>query len=81
MKETGSHIVAELSGMSRPLSWSEIALITHAEGYLNANRDPKRQPTPIQLFEIWEKKDPNADVTPERRAELTKQLERRSAFK
>lgn len=81
LKETGSHLVAELAGMSRPLSWADLAVITLTEVYLNAHRDPKKQPTPVQLFELWEKRDPNSDVTPERRAELEEQLERRSAFR
>lgn len=80
LKETGSHLVAELAGMSRPLSWADLAVITLTEAYLNAHRDPKKQPKPVQLFDLWEKTDPNADVTAERRAELEAQLERRSAF-
>lgn len=80
LKETGSHVVAEITGLSRPASWADMAVITLAETYLNAHRDPKKVPKPITLFELWEKKDPNADVTPERRRELEQQLERRSAF-
>ncbi len=81
MKETGSHLVAELTGMTRPLSWADLSVITLTEAYLNSHRDPKKQPKPVQLFELWEKKDPNADVAPERRRELKAQLERRSAFR
>lgn len=80
LKETGSHLVAEIVGLTRPLSWADIAVITLTESYLNAHRDPKKSPKPFTLFEIWEKQDPNADVTPERRRELEEQLERRSAF-
>lgn len=81
LKETGSHLVAELAGMTRPLSWADLSVITLTEAYLNAHRDPKKQPKPVQLFDLWEKQDPNADVTPERRRELEEQLERRSAFR
>jgi hypothetical protein len=81
MKETGSHLVAELSGMTRPLSWADLSVITLTEAYLNSHRDPKKQPRPVQLFDLWAKQDPNADVTPERRRELHEQLERRSAFR
>jgi hypothetical protein len=34
----------------------------------------------IELPRPWSVPDPNADVTPERRAELKAQLQRRSAF-
>lgn len=81
LKETGSHVVAELTGLNRPLSWADMAMVVLAESYLNAHRDPKKQAKPVTLFEMWEKRDPNADVTPERRAELEAQLERRSAFR
>lgn len=80
LKETGSHVVAELVGLTRPLSWADMSVIVLTETYLNAHRDRKKAPKPITLFELWEKKDPNADVTPERRRELEQQLERRSAF-
>jgi hypothetical protein len=80
LKETGSHVVAEIVGLTRPLSWADMAVITLAEAYLNSHRDPKKNPKPFTLFEMWEKQDPNADVTPERRRELEEQLERRSAF-
>lgn len=81
LKETGSHLVAELSGLNRPMSWADLAAIVHAEGFLNANRDAKKNPKPVTLFELWQKRDPHADVTPERRRELEEQLERRSAFR
>lgn len=81
LKETGSHVAGEVAGLNRPASWADMAMIVLAEGYLNAHRDPKKQPKPVTLFELWEKRDPNADVTPQRRAELVEQLERRSAFR
>lgn len=81
LKETGSHVVAELSGLNRPLSWADMAIIVLAEGYLNAHRDTKKQQKPVTLFDMWQKRDPNADVTAERRRELEQQLERRSAFR
>ncbi len=80
LKETGSHVVAEIVGLNRPLSWADQSMVVLTEAYLNGHRDPKKVPKPITLFEMWEKKDPNADVTPERRRELEEQLERRSAF-
>lgn len=81
LKETGSHLVAELTGLNRPMSWADMSMVILAETYLNAHRDPKKQPKPVTLFDMWEKRDPNSDVTTERRAELEEQLERRSAFR
>jgi hypothetical protein len=80
MRETGSHLHADMSRMVFAGSQGERAAIQHAEWYMNVHRDVKKQRALIALAGPWGKKDPNADVTPERRAELRKQLERRSAF-
>lgn len=78
-KETGSHLVAEMSGLARALSWGDLAGVLLSEAYLNVHRDPKKNRSPVRLFDVWA--GPNADVTPERRQELREQLERRSAFR
>lgn len=80
MRETGSHLFADLAGYDRAASQADIAAIIHAESYLNVHRDTKRSKKPIQLPRPWSPKDPNADVTPERRAELVQQLRKRSVF-
>lgn len=78
-KESGSHTHMFVHGLSETASLADIAAIVHAESYMNVHR---RQNTPqIELPHPWERPDPNADVTPERRAELAAQLEARSAFR
>jgi hypothetical protein len=65
-------------GLSETASLADLAAIRHAEWYMNVH---KKDSTPeIELPRPWVVPDPNADVTPERRAELKAQLQRRSAF-
>lgn len=78
-RESGSHTHMAWHGFTETASLADFAALRHAEWYMNAHRKPN---TPlIELPRIWEAPDPNADVTPERRAELEAQLEQRSAFK
>jgi hypothetical protein len=68
----------KLHGLTQPASDADIATVLLASrvvNFLRGENDPA-----IELPTPWEKRDPNADVTPERRAELTAQLKRRSAF-
>ncbi|MFI8593727.1 hypothetical protein ACIGCK_04765 [Microbacterium sp. NPDC078428] len=67
-------------GQDRAASQADVAAIIHAEAFMNVHRDPKKRRDPFTLPGPWSTKDPNADVTPERRAELEEQLGRRSAF-
>lgn len=61
------------------MSLADLAQMLTAQRLINLYRPEN---SPAFKFPIpWEKQDPNADVTPERRAELEAQLERRSAFK
>lgn len=77
-RETGSHLHMVAYGFTETSSLAEFASIRHAEWYMNVHR--KQNSQPIELPIPWAKPDPNADVTPERRAELKAQLQRRSAF-
>lgn len=77
-RETGSHTHMVRYGFTETSSLAEFAAIRHAEWYMNVHRTPKS--SLIELPIPWEKPNPNADVTPERRAELEAQLQRRSAF-
>lgn len=77
-RESGSHTHMLKHGFTETSSLAEFAAIQHAEWYMNVHRE-KNTPQ-IELPRVWEKPDPNADVTPERRAELEAQLTRRSAF-
>lgn len=78
-KESGSHTHMVTHGFTETASLAEFAALRHAEWYMNVHRKPNTPP--IELPTIWQPPDPNADVTPERRAELQAQLERRSAFR
>jgi hypothetical protein len=77
-RESGSHTHMIRHGFAETASLADYAAIIHAEWYMNVHSE-KDSPL-IQLPHMWEKPDPNADVTDERRAELEAQLERRSAF-
>lgn len=78
LAEPRSHLRMKASGLNAPTSDAETAVILLASRVLNFLRGPNEPvynvPTP------WSAPDPNADVTPERRAELREQLQRRSAF-
>jgi hypothetical protein len=77
-KESGSHTHMARWHLSETASLADLATIRHAEWYMNGH---KKENTPeIELPRPWQAPDPNADVTPERRAELKAQLQRRSAF-
>lgn len=81
MKETGSHLFAEMRDYDWPASYADIAGILHAEWYMNVHRDTKASKEPIKLPRPWSDKDPNADVTAEERAELEQKLLARSALR
>lgn len=76
--ESGSHLHMGRHGLSETASLADIATITHAEWYMNGHK--KDGAPTIELPRPWSVPDPNADVTPARRAELKAQLQRRSAF-
>lgn len=78
LRETGSHMHMERHGFTETMSLADFATIRHAEWYMNVHR--KKNSPQIELPIAWQPPDPNADVTPERRAELAAQLSRRSAF-
>lgn len=80
-RETGSHLVMSLRGWDWSASNADIALITHAEWYMNVHRDTKASKEPIKLPRPWSEKDPNADVTAQERAELEQKLLARSALR
>jgi hypothetical protein len=77
-RESGSHTHMAVYGLTETASLADLAGILHAQKDLN--RGLPRGKKPVTLPFPWEQPDPNANVTPERRAELKAQLERRSAF-
>ncbi|UOE45470.1 hypothetical protein [Agromyces larvae] len=81
-RETGSHLHASLRGYDRyAMSESGLAQLVLAEAYFNVHRDQRKHREPYDFGRPWSVPDANADVTPERRAELVAALERRSAFR
>jgi hypothetical protein len=52
----------------------------HAKSFINANRDSKKYPEPVDLVFPWPKTASEEDVTPEERAALKAKLLRHSAF-
>ncbi|UGS27578.1 hypothetical protein K8F61_05155 [Microbacterium resistens] len=81
MRETGSHLFADLRGFLRVGSHAEIAQITLAEWFANVHRDVKAAPEPFRFPRPWADETTNEDVSAEQREELTKQLMKRSALR
>lgn len=79
--DTGSHTFASVRGWEWVASYADLALIAHAEWYMNVHRDRKEAPDHIRLPRPWPDVDENADVTAERRAELERDLLSRSAIR
>jgi hypothetical protein len=52
----------------------------HAKAFMNANRDVKKQPNPVELVFPWSTTPVEEEVTPEERAALKAKLLRHSAF-
>jgi hypothetical protein len=77
-RESGSHMHMVRYGLTETATLADLAAIRHAEWYMNVHK--KDNVPEIELPHPWEKPDPNADVTPEQRADLRAQLQRRSAF-
>ena len=80
-RETGSHLFAEVNDYEWAASNAEIAQIVHAEWYANVHRDRDAVKEPLRFPRPWREKDPNADVTAEKRAELEQMLLARSAIR
>lgn len=80
-RELGSHLVADLAGWKFATTYGDLLALTHAEAFMNVNRDRKKQRTPIELFRPWESEAERAQVSPEERARLRAQLLERSAFR
>lgn len=49
IKETGSHLYAEQTGLRFAASQADLASILHAEAFVNANRDRAKSPEPFRL--------------------------------
>lgn len=77
----GTHLHAELNDWGWPATLAEVAQIFHAEAFINANRDEKKQPAPLELPKPWDKPEPTtAEVTDDERERLKRVLADHSAF-
>lgn len=77
LRETGSHVYADLVGLDLVGSQADIATIRVAQDVadvLRKDTDRFHLPSP------WLPADPNADVTPDERAELNERLDAVSPF-
>lgn len=77
-RESGSHTHMRMHGFTETMSLSQFTDMLLTQSFMNLLRGKNAQP--IKLPIPWDAPDPNADVTPEQRADLEAQLERRSAF-
>lgn len=79
--EFGSHLTASLGDWQFAIGYGDFIAWLHATSAVNANRDPKKHPKPIELPVPWDRAGgATADVSPEERARLKAALMRRSAF-
>lgn len=79
MRESGSHLFANLAEFNIAASQSDVASILHAEWYMNVHRDHKKVREPIQLPRPWSAGGAD-QVSADERAEYEQQLRARSAF-
>lgn len=79
--EVGSHYQAARDGWAYPQSLADIVVTSHAEAYLNAHRDEKKQPTPILLPRPWDTEAEVEKVTQEELDTALERLTRHSAFR
>lgn len=77
-KELDSHLTASILGWKYAASRQEIYAAGTFARVVNATRAKGDKPLQIDL--PWDTEPPTADVTPEERVELTRQLRAMSAF-
>lgn len=77
----GTYLHADLVGWSWPASLVDLATISAAQTTVNANRDTKKHPEPIQFVWPWTGAEEAAEeVTDEERQALKATLNQHSAF-
>jgi len=79
-REWGTHVHANLQGWAFVASYGEVIGALHASAFINANRDPKQTPDPIDLPMPFSSTDAAEEVTSEELADLRARLRARSAF-
>lgn len=80
IRETGSHLHANLTGLRFAASQSDIALILHATWFMNANKDDKQHPEQIELPGPFVRPEEEPDATDGEKADALAYLEAHSAF-
>lgn len=82
LREYGSHTSANVRGYDFAVSYGDLMAGVHATSFVNSNRDPKKNPHPIELLWPWpderERSKRESEVTPEERAALMATLHRYS---
>lgn len=81
IKDIGSHYSAARLSWAYVIDLPGIMATIHAEAYLNAHRDDKKQPKPYALPRPWDTTKPATVVSDEERAALVERLKRRSALR
>jgi len=81
MRETGSHLYADLAGLHLAASQADFAAILHAEWFMNMNRDKDELPEPIELPAPFTRRPEIAPVTPEEYDRAAEYLAAHSAFR
>lgn len=78
----GTHLHADLARWAYPATWADLATIAAATSTVNANRDAKKQPEPIEFPWPWTGVEDAAEqVTDEERDALKETLRKYSAFR
>lgn len=84
-REFGSHTSADLRGFDFAASYGEVMAGIHAASFVNSQRDPKKNPRPIEMLFPWPNERDRAvrdsEVTPEERAALKAKLARYSGLR
>lgn len=81
LRETGSHLYADMAGLQLAASQAEFATILHAEGFLNANRDRDLVPDPVELPAPFDRRPDVEPVTAEEYDAAAAYLAANSAFR
>lgn len=68
-----------MAGWDYAVTYGEFLAWMHATSFMNANRDTKTHPDPVDLPTPWRQKQ-QVDVTAEEREALRADLRSRSAF-
>lgn len=81
MKETGSHLVADMRGYTQYVaSTVDLAMLTLAEWFVNVHRDPKKRAKPFEFPRPWPTVPEKPKVSAAERESIEADWRGRSAF-